>query len=356
MPEFAELPLLANIAIFAVAAAFVWAAGTRLPHYADVIGERTGASHALMGMLLIASVTSMPEVAVSLTAAARDNPPLAVNGLLGGIAMQISLLAIADAAIGRGALTAIVPDPVILLQGALNMVLLSIVAAAIVVGDVSVFGAGLWSWGILGATLLAARQLARAEGREPWSANVSRRQAKESKKESKEGEEGASQDTTPLSTLAAKTVAAAAVILVAGFLVSRTGEAIGDQTGIGASFAGVAFLALATSLPDISTVLSAVRMHRYTMAIAEIFGGAMFSVILLFAIDLISGGEPVLNQVGRFSLFGALLCIVLTGIFLAGIAERRDRTILRMGTDSALVLIAYIGGLVLLYSLRETSS
>jgi cation:H+ antiporter len=59
-----------------------------------------------------------------------------------------------------------------------------------------------------------------------------------------------------------------------------------------------------------------------------------------------------LNTVDSFAVLGAVLAILLTAIFLVGVVERRDRTILRMGYDSLAVLIFYGVGLVLLYNLR----
>jgi cation:H+ antiporter len=88
------------------------------------------------------------------------------------------------------------------------------------------------------------------------------------------------------------------------------------------------------------------------MAISDILGTNLFDVGLLFAIDATGPGEPALNQVGTFSAVGALLGIVVTTLFLIGLAERRDRTILRMGWDSAAVVLIYLGGVILLYTLR----
>lgn len=65
-----------------------------------------------------------------------------------------------------------------------------------------------------------------------------------------------------------------------------------------------------------------------------------------------AAGEPVLNSAGRFSTFAAIIGIMVAMVFVAGVAERRDRTILRMGIDSAGVRVTYLGGLVILYFLR----
>ena len=49
------------------------------------------------------------------TAAIGGNAALAVNNLLGGFTMQVTMLALADMAIRRNALTGTVPDPIVLL-------------------------------------------------------------------------------------------------------------------------------------------------------------------------------------------------------------------------------------------------
>ena len=350
MIELAKLGLAANIAIFAVAATVVWMAGVRITRYANVISVRTGLGQALVGMLLLGGVTSLPEVAVAVSAAAHGEAALAVNSVLGGVAMQVAILAVADIAIGRKALTAVVPNPVVFLQGAFKVFLLSIVASAIVVGDVAFLGVGLWMWLLLLLCGFAMWTLANAKARRPWRVvDDEDLEGQESQRAEAEAKRDASRNLG--STIAAAAVAAG-VIVAAGYILSRTGDAIAEQTGLGESFVGAVFVAIATSLPEVSTVLTAARAGLYTMAVSDIFGTNLFDVTLLFVIDAVAGGDPVLNSAGRFSTFATIIGITVTMMFVAGIAERRDRTILRMGIDSAGVLVTYLGGLVVLYFLR----
>jgi cation:H+ antiporter len=350
VPDFAQLGLAANLAIFAAAAALVWASGTRIAAYADAISERTGLGQALLGLLLLGGVTSLPELAVTTSAAYSGDAALAVNNILGGVTMQVAILAIADAAIGRRALTAVVPDPIVMLQGALGVLLLAIVAAGALVGDHAVLGVGLWSWGVLLFTLFSLWKLSQAGSRKPWMANTEL--VRLPKPRAREGDQSKRQADESGPALLGKTVAAAAIILAAGFALSSTAEVIAEQTGLGSSFVGAVLVAIATSLPEVSTVLAAVRLGLYTMAISDILGTNIFDVGLVFVTDAVAAGEPVLSRVGDFSVFGALLGIVATTLFLMGVAERRDRTILRMGTDSLAVLVVYLGGLVILWTLR----
>lgn len=155
-----------------------------------------------------------------------------------------------------------------------------------------------------------------------------------------------------LATICLLTAAAAGAILAAGFALAGTREALAEQTGLGASFVGMLLGGIATSLPEVSTTIAAVRLAQYKMAFADAFGTNLFSTMLLFVADLAYPGGPILNEVDRFSLFAMLLGILLTAVYLAGFVERHHKTMLRMGIDSIIVLVAYSGGLVVLFFLR----
>jgi cation:H+ antiporter len=351
--DFKNYPFWINIMVFALSAGAVWFAGTRLSRYADTISRQTGIGQAMIGLLLVGGITSLPEIAVTGTSAFTGNAALAVNNVLGGVAMQVVILAAADAAIGRDALTRVVADPMLLLQGALCAMLLTFVAAAVIVGDVLFFGIGAWSWSILAVFLVSLRMISKSQGRLPWRTDAMARSGRpdDSQEQTQPGQGNRNRGSS-LGGLIAKTIAVGAAILVAGFFTSRTADSFAEQTGLGASFVGAALLPISTSLPELSTVLAAVRLRSYGLAVSEIFGTNLFDVAIVFWIDAVYQGGPVLNEVGKFSTFGALLGIFLTMLYLAGLIERRDRTILRMGIDSLVVLVAYPGGLILLYQFR----
>jgi cation:H+ antiporter len=111
-------------------------------------------------------------------------------------------------------------------------------------------------------------------------------------------------------------------------------------------------VAVSTSLPEASTVIASVRLGRYVMAVSDIFGTNLFNGGLLFVVDAVYRGGPVLNEVGDFATFAALLGVIVSALFLVGLIERRDKTVLRMGYDSLAVLAAYGIGVGLLYTLK----
>jgi cation:H+ antiporter len=172
---------------------------------ADALEARTGAGEALIGMLLLGFITALPELAVTVTASAAGNAPLAVNNLLGGMSLNVALLAASDAAVRRGAL-----------------------------------GVGAWTAAI-GAGYLACLWLVkRTQGRRPRVANEA----------AASGEPGeARHERRGVRRILGSIALGALFILAAGHLLARSGDAIAEQTGLGADFFGAAFLALATSLP-----------------------------------------------------------------------------------------------------------
>jgi cation:H+ antiporter len=258
----------------------------------------------------------------------------------------VVLLAVADAAYGRGALTSAPGRPDVMLQGTLSMVLLALMAGPALVGDHAVFGLGLWSWVTLTAYLFSITIITSTRGDPGWRPTDGHPSAPQ--------REGNDTEWASPSQLAMHTAAAATVILFAGFALARSGQALAESTGLGISFFGAVLLGFATSLPELSTVLAAVKLGRHEMAIADVFGTNLFNVNIIVLSDALHPGHPVLLQAGPFSAFAALLGMVLTAVYLVGLLERRDRTVLRMGYDSLTVLCLYAAGLAVLYQLRPS--
>ena len=80
-----SLPIL--LLIFAGAAAFVWVSGVRLSDATDVLSSRLGLGEALGGLIMLAVVTNLPEIAITASAALSNDFGVAVGSILGGIAI-----------------------------------------------------------------------------------------------------------------------------------------------------------------------------------------------------------------------------------------------------------------------------
>jgi cation:H+ antiporter len=345
------LPLYGNVLVFLAGALVVWFAGTRLARGAEVVAERTGAGEALIGALLLGGVTSLPEIAATVSASIIRNAPLAVNNVFGGIAMQVTILALADAA-GRGSLTGRNRKSSVLLEGVLLIVVLNTAALGIAVGDTLVFGVGLWTTAVFALVIFALYLVKRYEPDQRWEPSDSGGERREDggAQRAKEKRQRLHRLSTP--ALVTQLTLVSLAVLAGGFAVAKSGENIAEQTGLGSSFVGAILVAIATSLPEVSTTLEAVRLGARVMAISNIFGTNLFDAGLLFVADVFYPGPAVLNEVGRFALVAVLLGVACTTIYLVGIVERREREIGRLGLDSIAVVLVYAAGVVLLYTIR----
>jgi cation:H+ antiporter len=345
MLNFVALGLWPNFAIFVIAALVVWIAGTRLAWYAKAISDRTGAEQAFIGILLLGAVVSLPEMATTAAASVLGDARLAVNTLLGGIAVVMVIVAVTDMVTGPEPLSVDISRPIVLFQGILVTQFMLIAAAGIVAGDVLVGGVGVWTSALFAMYLLYIVLVKRYGSREPWVAK------EPAAAEARPGPVEIT-DRRPMTRIALLTLLASVAILVAGFLLAATGEVLGELTGLGSSFIGMALGGIATSLPEISTTVAAVRLRQYEMAFGDAFGTNLFSTMLLFVADVAYAGGPILNEVGAFSLFATLLGIFMTTVYLAGFVERSRRSMLRMGIDSVIVLLVYAAGMFMLFHLR----
>jgi cation:H+ antiporter len=72
-------------------------------------------------------------------------------------------------------------------------------------------------------------------------------------------------------------------------------------------------VAITTSLPEISTTLSAVKLQKYDMALSNIFGTNLFDISLIFIADLFYLKGPVLAELDNFAVISVFLGIAITG-------------------------------------------
>ncbi|MDM9381486.1 hypothetical protein QUB80_12320 [Chlorogloeopsis sp. ULAP01] len=351
MFNFANYPVWINLVIFALAGGIVCFSGARLSIYADTIADRTGWGRAFIGALLLGGAASLPEIATTTTASAIGNASLAANNLLGEIGMQMAILALIDLVMVKGALTFFAPQPVLMLGGVILVTLLGLVLAANAVGEfVSLFGIGLWSLIVFSAYLISLYMIQRYERQDYWRAVTLPHQPAAEVTEQRRQEK--------LHQLSLKKIflyfaVNSFFVLIAGWILAQIGDTLGEETAMGSSFIGATLLALATSLPEAITTISAVRLGAFDLAISNIFGSNALTVSLFFIADIFYREGTIFAAMDRPSMFMAALAIVLTCVFLWGLLERDNQTIYRMGVDSTIVISIYFGGLLLLYSFNN---
>jgi cation:H+ antiporter len=144
--------------------------------------------------------------------------------------------------------------------------------------------------------------------------------------------------------------ASAAVALIAGVFIERSGEQLFGRLGMSGILFGATVLAAATSLPELCTGLASTRVGDYQLAISDIFGGNAFLPVL-FLLATVLSGQAVLPRAHNTDIYLTALGALLTIVYMVGLVFRPQRQWLRMGPDSIVVLVLYgvgIAGLALI--------
>ena len=339
----AGLPTVMLIAVFAAGAAVTWVAGVFLSRATDALDTRLGLGEALGGMILLSIAGSLPEVAITVSAALNKNLDMAAGNLIGGIAVQTVVLVIADFYVrGDRPLSYLVGRLIPVLEALLVVLLTSVVMMgallpkSIAIGGVSpasVFIVALWVAGI--ALINRVRKGERWQAVAPGSA-PGRRHHREKHPVAPKPYEG-----KPTALVAAVFGLASLATLVAGFALQVSGSAMADRFGMSGIVFGATILALVSALPEISTGLAAIELGDHQLVMGDIFGGNAFQVCLFLVADLLAG-TPTLPAAGAQNGWLAAGGIVLTGVYAGAIIFRPQRRYLRLGLDSILVLLLYV--------------
>lgn len=145
-------------------------------------------------------------------------------------------------------------------------------------------------------------------------------------------------------------VCAVVIFLVAPKL-AHTADALAASTGLGRTFFGTVFVALMTSLPEMISTFSALRIHSSDMAIGNILGSNAFNMLILALTDS-AGSEPILSLVSPVHAITGVCVVLTTCVTLLCLLYRAERRWWVVEPDAALVALMVLGSLYLVYVCR----
>ena len=321
----------------AAAAAAVILAGIKLSRYGDLLSQRLRMGQAVVGMLFVAFATSLPEMVTSLGAVAVEKAPgLAVGNNFGSISFNLLVILVVDALVGKRSLFGLVSRRAAR-PGLLSLVLIAVFGGALalerLVGGPVIPGlrVGLATPVILATYLAGFWWLSRGGQAEPPPAE----------------EEEPSGVSTP--GLLARYGVVVLVILWAGLNLSAAGDQIAEAHGLSRTFVGVLFLAVATSLPELTVGISAARAGLYEMILGNIFGANIMNAASIATISLISGRNLFVGVSPIHALTG-LVAILLMALAIGGMSYRSKRSFLLLGWDSWAMVAVYLGGMYVIFA------
>ncbi len=328
--------LLAQLALCAL---LIARAGFVLSRSADRLAALYGWGRGWVGLALLASVTSLPELASGISAVAFvDAPNLAVGNALGACVVNLVFLVIVDA-LQRHQPIYRAASATHLLSAAFGVVMLGFVALSLLVGTraPSLFQVGAFSPLLLGLYLLALRSVQAHEQQALAAA-------------------AAPPSDAPAPADAAvqrewrSFGLAATVVVAAGLWLPGAADRLAGELQLSRSFVGTILMAVVTTLPEMAVTLSALRLGALDMAIGNLLGSSLFNVMILAIDDLFYRRGPLLAAADPVHAATALTAMVMSGLVIIGLVMRPQGRVLRVTSWISIALLStYLVNVALVY-------
>jgi len=324
---------------FAVCVVLIAIAGSKLSGYGNVIAEKTGIGGTFIGLVLLAIVTSLPELISSVSAITLTHAPdIAIGAILGSCVFNLAILVVLDF-LYRGESVYGKAHQGHVLSAGFGIVLIGFAGFSVLESSAGILPSlahvGLYTPVIVVAYLLAMRTIFQYE-RDNRTQYV---------------EEVAEPITDmTLRQAAIRYGAAALVVIAVGAWLPIVGNQMADVMGWKNSFVGTLLIAFATSVPEIVVTLAALRLGALNMAIGNLLGSNLFNILIIPIVDVIYIKGPILSHVSAVNAVSALSAIIMTGIFIIGLFYRASTRLYRtIGWTSLILFSIYLLNSYVLY-------
>lgn len=303
---------------FGACALLIAFGGTQLSRYGDIIGDKTGLSASWIGIVLLATVTSLPELVSGISSVTlADVPDIAVGNVLGSCMVNLAMLVVVDflyrhesfyRRASRGHILSAGFGIVLIGFTALNLQLRH-KTDSLAIGHVGIATPILF---LLYA--LAVRSLMTYE----------REQIREFAEDVADRYPGMT-----LRDAVTGYALSAIVVVLAGTWLPFVGARLAQAMGWHDSFVGTLFIAGATTLPELAVTVSALRIGALDMAVANLLGSNLFNIVILAIDDLLFLDGPILANVSPIHAISAISAMIMTGTAILGLTYRPKERLLR---------------------------
>lgn len=328
---------------FLVCAAVIVVAGTFLSKYADAIADLTGLGRLLIGSVLLAGATSLPELTVDISAVRLGAVDLAVGDLLGSSLMNLLILAVLDLSHhSRGRMLS-KQAAAHALSGMVSAALTCLCALGLLtakwLGSYPLLGVSPAVHLIVISYLFGVRLIYLDQ-------RLAQRAATDQGAATHEG-----LSNLTLSRALGGFAVCAAVILIAGPFLAHAADQLAAKSGLGGTFVGTTLVALSTSLPELVASLAALRMGAHDLAIGNVFGSNAFNMILFFPLDLVHPGS-LLASASANHVLTCIAVVLSTQVAVMGQLYNVEKRTRLIDPDAALIVLIVTGALLLVYFTR----
>lgn len=327
---------------FALTSALVVCTGYVLCKYADKIARITGLGRTFVGLGLLAVVTSLPELVVSVSAAKIGAVDLVLGDLFGSNLFNLAIVGLIFLVFIKKP-TKIKLEPDHFISSGFSLLFITLAA----IGLVFYYAV---SPGVAESKFLVSAETALILVIYAYGAYAIFRREK-AKKEKID----AKVDETKLK-IWLKFIGYSAILVCSAIFLAHLGVQVSripvKGVALGGTFVGSLFLAIATSLPELAVGISAIKMGYFDMALGNIFGSNMFNMAILGISDIVLGSTIILSSVSIIHLFTALFVIMCTALVMTSLVYRSQKETPGLAWDSVSIIFIYFAANMLIFYLR----
>ena len=327
---------------------------------ADIIAEKTGLGRSFVGVVMLATATSLPELGTGVTSIVWvGEVNLAAGDAFGSNLFNLLIIGLLDLYWRRGPILASVSSTSAMV-GTLGILVISVgmggmlishlteITSAWYISPISVIMFGVFLTAMY--TIYKAEQNGNApepagasNGEEPAAVHATAKRADYASgrgafpphapparsggvaRASAHGHSANYEDESLKRAFGIYLITAAAVVAAAVWL-AHTGEAIAELMNWDASFVGTQFLALSTSLPELAASIAALRLGAPDLAITNVLGSNLFNMGFVLFLDDIAYVEGSLwHGISDIHMLTAIIAIVMTTIVIVSVMVHRQR-------------------------------
>jgi Ca2+/Na+ antiporter len=328
-----------HIAGFIVCAAIIFFAGKRLSHYGDLLADMTGMGKALIGLVLMSAVTSLPELMVGFSSAAIvGSADLATGDIMGSCAFNLGLLSLMDVFTPKNRPLFSSVSQSHILAATFGLVLVTMSGLGLFLDNDIVItpSLGMMSLSFAAIYFVSIRTIYRYQKANPPQTH---------------GIEAHADTDLTLRQVVARYALFALIIILAALALPFFAEHIAEQSGLGQSFVGTLFLAVSTSLPEIAVSLAAVRMGAADMAVGNLLGSNIFNIFVLFLDDVFYTKGHLLKDASEANLVSVFFVVLMSATAIIGLVfpSKEKRAVLAW--DTWVIFLLYVVNMILLYQI-----
>ncbi len=298
-----------------VAAAVILGASLFLAKSADVIAIKTGLGRSFVGVVLLATATSLPELGTGISAVTVvGEPDLALGGAFGSNLFNLLIIGLMDIFWWRRFLLNHVGMSSVVI-GTLGIIVISLGGVAVLMHDMST---ALDGWPISPVSIVLIVGFAVAM----YFIYLFEKMQDPGEDEAADGEDG-KYASEKLPRHLVIYVASALIVVGAAVWLSFVSDDLAVEMGWDASFMGTQFLAAATSLPELATSFAALRIGAPELAITNLLGSNLFNMgFVLFLDDVAYTSGPIWTAVSPVHALTGAIAVVMTAVIVLAVVTR----------------------------------